>query len=82
MERGVAAAAGERVDIAGDGALAVHAGSTRRMARLLLLYLGDRPTSDCFVGYAAGTTTFPGGRRGHCIYLQSGQGVDSQEWHM
>ncbi len=30
------------------------------------------------VGDAVNTTTFPGGRRGHCISLKSGQGVDSR----
>ncbi len=75
MERSVAAAAGERVDIAGDGAVPV--GSACWIVRLLLLHLGDQPTSD-----AAGTTIFPGGRGGHCISLQSGQGVDSRDWHM
>ncbi len=44
----MAGAAGERVDIAGDGAFTVAAGSACWMGRLLLLYLGNRPTSDCF----------------------------------
>ncbi len=48
MERGVTAAAVERVDIAGDGALAVPAGSACWVGRLLMLYLGDRLTNDCF----------------------------------
>ncbi len=51
VERGVAAAAGERVDIAGDGAFAVPAASGYwivRSLQLLLLYLGDRPTNVCF----------------------------------
>ncbi len=48
MERSVAAAAGEWVDIAGDFAVAVPAGSACWLVRLLLLYVSDRPTSDCF----------------------------------
>ncbi len=48
MERSVAAAADERVDIAGDVAVAVPTGSACWVVRLLLLYLSDRPTSDCF----------------------------------
>ncbi len=48
MERSVAAAAGEGVDIAGDVAVAVPTGSACWMVRLLLLYQSDRPTSDCF----------------------------------
>ncbi len=48
MERSVAAAAGEWVDIAGDVAIAVPTGSASWVVRLLLLYLSDRPTSDCF----------------------------------
>ncbi len=44
----MAAAAGERVDIAGDGAFTVAAGSASWVVRLLLLYLSDRPTSDWF----------------------------------
>ncbi len=50
MEQDVAASAGERVNIAGDGALAVPAGSACWMVQLLLLYLGNRPTLDCFRG--------------------------------
>ncbi len=51
VELSVAAAAGERVNIADDGAFTVAAGPACWMVRillLLLLYLGDRPTSDCF----------------------------------
>ncbi len=48
MERSVAAAAGEWVDIAGDVAVAVPTGSACWVVRLLLLYLSDGPTSDCF----------------------------------
>ncbi len=48
MERSVAAAAGGRVDIAGDVAFAVPAGPACWVVRLLLLYLSDRPTSDFF----------------------------------
>ncbi len=48
MERSVTAAAGEWVDIAGDVAVAVPTGTVCWVVRLLLLYLGDRPTSDCF----------------------------------
>ncbi len=48
MERRVAAAAGEAVEIAGDVKVAVHTGSACLVVRLLLLYLSDRPTSDCF----------------------------------
>ncbi len=48
MERSVAAAAGERVDIAGDVAVAVPKGSACWVVRLLLLYLSDRPAIDCF----------------------------------
>ncbi len=48
MEWGVAAAAGERVNIASDGAFAAPAGAAGWMDRLLLLYLGDQPTCDCF----------------------------------
>ncbi len=44
MEWGMAAAAGERVDIAGDGAFAAPTGATCWMVPLLLLYLGDRQT--------------------------------------
>ncbi len=44
MEWGMAAAAGERVDIAGDGAFAAPTGATCWMVRLLLLYLGARQT--------------------------------------
>ncbi len=47
MERSVAAAAGEWVDIVGDVAVAVPTGSKSWVVRLLLLYLSDRPTSDC-----------------------------------
>ncbi len=47
MGGGVAAAAGESVDIAGDGAFAALTGAAGWMARPLLLYLGDRPTRDC-----------------------------------
>ncbi len=47
MERSVAAAAGEEVDIAGDVAVAVPTGSACWVVKLLLLYLSDRPTSDC-----------------------------------
>ncbi len=46
MERSVAAAAGEGVDIACDVAVAVPIGSACWVVRLLLLY---RPTSDCFL---------------------------------
>ncbi len=51
MELSVAAAAGERADIADDGAFTVAAGLACWIVRLLLplqLYLGDRPTRDCF----------------------------------
>ncbi len=48
MERSVTAAAGERVDIAGDVAVAVSTGPACWMIRVLLLYLSDRPTNDCF----------------------------------
>ncbi len=48
MKQCVVAAAGERVDIAGDGAFAVTEGAACWVVWLLLLYLGDRPTSDCF----------------------------------
>ncbi len=48
MERSVAAAAGEWVVIAGDVAVAVPTGSASWVVRLLLLYLSDWPTSDCF----------------------------------
>ncbi len=48
MERSVAAAAGEGDDIAGDIAVAIPTGSACWMVRLLLLYLSNRPTSDCF----------------------------------
>ncbi len=48
MERSVAAAAGEWVDIAGVVAVAVSTGSAGWVVRFLLLYLSDRPTSDCF----------------------------------
>ncbi len=48
MERSVAAAAGEWVDIAGDVAVAVPTGSAWWVVRLLLLYLSDRPTRYCF----------------------------------
>ncbi len=48
MERSVAAAAGEGVDIAGDVAVTVPTGSACLVVRLLLLYLNDRPTIDCF----------------------------------
>ncbi len=34
------------------------------------------------VGDAADTATFPGGRRGHGIPLQSKQGLDCRGWHM
>ncbi len=63
MARSVAASAGEGVDIAGDVAVAVPTGSARRVVRLLLLYLSDWPTSNCFreVVWLKGTTTFPGG---------------------
>ncbi len=44
----MAAAAGEWVDIAGDITVAVPTGSAGWVVRLLLLYLSDRPTSDCF----------------------------------
>ncbi len=80
MERNVAVAACERVDIAGDVAVAIPTGSACWVVRLLMLYLSDRPTSDCFrglVGDAVDTIAFPAGRRG-----QSGQGVDSRRWHM
>ncbi len=46
MERSVAAAAGEWVDIARN--VAVSEGSASWVFRLLLLYLSDWPTSDCF----------------------------------
>ncbi len=46
------AAAGEKVDIAGDGALAAPAGLACWMFRLLLLYLGDRSTCARFRGVA------------------------------
>ncbi len=46
---GVAAAAGEKVNIAGDGAFAAPTGSACCIVQLLLLYLGDWPTSDCFL---------------------------------
>ncbi len=46
-EWGMAAAAGEGVDIAGDGAFAAPGGTVGWMALLLLLYEGDRPTRDC-----------------------------------
>ncbi len=86
MKLSVAAAAGERADIADDGAFTVAAGMACWIVRLLLplqLYLGDRPTRDCFPrpgldSDAADIFTFPGGRRGHCISLQSEQGVDSR----
>ncbi len=74
MERSVAAAAGKRVDIADDGAFTVPAGSDCWVFRLF--------PSGGLVGDATGITTFPGGRRGHCISLQSGHGVDSRDWHM
>ncbi len=48
VEQGVTAAACERVDIAGNGAFAVHAGSACWMVQLWLLCLTDRPNSDCF----------------------------------
>ncbi len=46
----MAVAAGERVDIAGYGAFTVAALSACWIVPFLLLYLGDRPTSDCFHG--------------------------------
>ncbi len=46
MERSVAAAAGEGVDIADDIVVAVPTGSAWWVVRLL--YLNDRPTIDCF----------------------------------
>ncbi len=48
MERSVAAAAGEWVDVAGDVAVAVPTGLASWVVRLLLLYLSDRLVSDCF----------------------------------
>ncbi len=48
MERSVVTAAGEWVDIADDVAVAVPTGSASWVIRLLLLYLSDRQTSDCF----------------------------------
>ncbi len=48
MERSVAAAAGERVGSAGDVAVAVTTGLVCWVVRLLLLYLSDRSTRDCF----------------------------------
>ncbi len=48
MERSVAAAAGERVGIACDVVFAVPTGSACLVIRLPLLYLTNRPTSDCF----------------------------------
>ncbi len=48
MERSVAVAAGEGVDIADDIAVAVPTGSACWVVRLLLLHLNDRPTIDCF----------------------------------
>ncbi len=48
VERNVAAAARKRVDVADDGALTVPARLACWMVRLLQLYLGDRPTNDCF----------------------------------
>ncbi len=48
MERSVAAAAVEWVDIAGDVVVAVTTGSASWVVRLLLLYLSDRPASGCF----------------------------------
>ncbi len=48
MELSVTAATGEGVDIAGDVAVAVPTGSAYWVVRLSLLYLSDRPTSDCF----------------------------------
>ncbi len=44
-----AAATGEGVDIAGDVVVAVPTVSAWWVVRLLLLYLSDRPTSDCFL---------------------------------
>ncbi len=49
MERSVAAAAEKRIDISGDVAVAVPSGSACWVVRLLLLYLSDRSTSDCFL---------------------------------
>ncbi len=48
MERRVAAAAKDTVDIAGNVKVAVPTGSACLVVRLLLLYLSDRLTSDCF----------------------------------
>ncbi len=48
MECSVGGAAGERVGIAGDVAVAVPTRPACWVVRLLLLYLSDRPTSDCF----------------------------------
>ncbi len=48
MERSVAAAAGERADIAGNVVVAVSTGSACWVVQLSLLYLCDRQTSDCF----------------------------------
>ncbi len=61
MERSVAATVGEGVDIAGDVAVAVPTGSAGWVVRLLLLYLSDRPTSDCIleVGWLAMLSTQP-----------------------
>ncbi len=59
MERSVAAAVGEGVDIACGVAVAVPIGSACWVVRLLLLYW---PTIELF----------PRGRRGRCIFLQSG----------
>ncbi len=47
MERNVAAAADERVDIVDDIAVAVPTGSACWVVRFLL-HLSDRPTTDCF----------------------------------
>ncbi len=61
MERSVAAATGERVVITGDVAVSVPTESACWVFRLLLLYLSDRPTSDCFrkVAWLAMLSTQP-----------------------
>ncbi len=65
----MAAVTCEKVNIAGDCVIAIPARAACWMARILLLYLGDRQTRDCLgdlVGDAAGTSTFPCWWRGHC----------------
>ncbi len=73
MERSVAAAVDEEVDIAGKVEVTVPTVSACWAVRLLLLYLSDRPTSDCFreVVWLAVMSTHPpslaGGRPLHLL---------------